>query len=154
MSTPRCGFFISHAFCMGIFFTKGKNMQLVLIKNTDDTATLAYRVARKVYAQTQASSLVAVEAMCSMIKNIADKTGVKITDIIQDENIFPKTCVESVPANSRAFQMCVRVAKRMLQGSLPDMVFGATRFHFACDMPKWAIARGYIADIDGLLFYL
>ena len=129
-------------------------MQLVLIKNTDSTATLAYRVARTVYAQTQASSLVAVEAMCSMIKNIADKTGLDIENIIQDKNIFTKTDINGVPANSRAFQMCVRVAKRMLFGGLPDTVFGATRFHFACDMPKWAIARGYIADIDGLLFYL
>jgi hypothetical protein len=138
----------------GAFFNKGENMQLTLIKNTDLDTTLAYQVARTVYSQTRASSLSAVEAMTSMIKNISDKTGMSIPDIIKDNTLFELTDTAYVKANNRAFQMCVRVAARMLSGGLPDSVFGATRFHFADSMPDWAVARGYIADVDGLLFYL
>ncbi len=141
-------------FAWGIFFTKGQKMQLTLIKNTDANTTLAYQVARTVYSQTGASSLIAVEAITSMIKNIADKTGMNISDIIKDKDLFQPTNISWVDANDRGFQMCVRVAQRMLRGGLPDCVFGATKFHFADDIPDWAVARGYIADIDGLLFYL
>ena len=129
-------------------------MQLTLIKNTDVSATQAYRIARTVYAQTHASSLNLVEAMTSMIKNISDKYERNITDVISDETLFPKTDVADVPATNRGFQMCVRVAQRMLMGGLPDTCHGATRFHHADFMPDWAITRGYIADVDGILFYL
>ena len=56
--------------------------------------------------------------------------------------------------NNRALQMCVRVVARMMHGSLPDRCFGAIRFHHTDEMPDWATSRGYIADVDGLLFYL
>ena len=58
------------------------------------------------------------------------------------------------PVTSRKFQMCLRVAQRMLSGGLCDACFNATRFHYSNEMPSWSIARGYIADIDGMLFYL
>lgn len=150
-------------FCMGIFlFNKGARMQMTLIKNTSSPCTtLAYRVARVVYAQTGATSLTLVEAMTSMIKNISDVSGVDISDIIQDKNIFDALATESSrhhritePATSRAFQMCVRTAQRMLSGGLGDKCFGATRFHHSDVIPQWATSRGYIADIDGVLFYL
>ncbi len=136
-------------------------MQLTLIKNTDMSATLAYKIARVVYAQTGAVSLTLVEAITSVINNFHQKSGLPISSIVTDKNIFDvldsssefHQCL-SVPANNRAFQMCVRVASRMLSGGLVDTVFGATRFHRADDMPTWARARGYIADIDGFLFYL
>ena len=129
-------------------------MQLTLIKNTDTSATLAYRIARTVHEQTGASSLQVVEAMTSMIKNIADKYQRDILDVISDKTLFPNIKTDCVPASSRSFQMCVRVAQRMLCGGLQDVCCGATRFHHADIIPDWAIARGYIADIDGILFYL
>ncbi len=136
-------------------------MQLTIIKNPDVSASLAYKVARVVYAQTDAISLTLVEAMTSMIKNISDKSGRAIADVITDKSVFDALNVTSdkyqklnVNANNRKFQMCVRVAQRMLMGGLDDACRGAIKFHAADTMPQWAIARGYIADIDGFLFYL
>jgi hypothetical protein len=141
------------------FFTnKGLHtMQLKLIKNTDMSATLSYRIARVVYEQTGAETLHVVEALTSMIKNLSDKTGVDISDIISDKTIFAdenKILNTADNVNDRKFQMCVRVASRMLSGGLPDCCHGATKFHHANVIPDWAIARGYIDDVDGLLFYL
>ena len=136
-------------------------MHVTLIKNTDTSETLAYRIARVVFAETGASSLSGVEALVSMIKNASDVSGVSVARIIQDKTMFESLSPTSVhhsrifePANSRGFQMCVRVVKRMLAGGLGDMCFGATRFHHASVIPSWATSRGYIADIDGMLFYL
>ena len=137
-------------------------MQMTLIKNTDTSSVTshAYKIARIVYAQTGAMTLPLVEAFTSMIKNISDKSGVAIIDIIQDASLFPVLMSDDinhnrihVHANERAFQMCVRTAYRMLSGGLGDCCYGATKYHFANTMPDWATSRGYIADIDGVLFY-
>ncbi len=157
-----CGFFIPCVFAQGFFLQKGKqDMQLTLIKNPDVSASLAYKVARVVYAETKAISLTVVEAMTSMIKNISDKNGIDIATVITDKEIFDVLDEKSdrfqelnVHASNRNFQMCLRVAQRMLMGGLDDTCWGATKFHRADDLPQWAIARGYIADIDGFLFYL
>jgi hypothetical protein len=83
------------------------------------------------------------------------------SDIISDSCFFEVLNHESENHNrlyqeptSRGFQMCLRVATRMLHGILPDCVFGATRFHHANTLPEWAVSRGYIADIDNFLFYI
>lgn len=136
-------------------------MQLTLIKNTDTSATLTYRIARIVYAHTCAKSLPLVEAFSSMIQNMSNKSGVDILEIISDKNIFdaldsrsPRNSYMNVSADNRGFQMCVRTVRRMLMGGLPDCCNGATQFHYCDVIPDWAVARGYIADIDGVLFYL
>ncbi len=143
------------------FFIRGKQMQLTLIKNTDLSVGLAYRIARVVYAQTGAITLPLVESITSVIKNISDKTGAEYSDIIRDKNIFDVLDKKSknhsrlfTESTNRGFQMCVRVAQRMLSNGLCDRTFGSTMFHSADTIPQWAIARGYIADIDGYLFYL
>jgi hypothetical protein len=148
---------------MGIFYSnKGQNnMQLTLIKNTDLVSTDAYKIARTIYAQTGASSLTLVEAMTSMIQNISKRTGVSVIDIVRNKKLFPVLNSDSpfnyrmnVSSSDKGFQMCVRVASRMLSGGLGDCCFGATCFHNSDEMPLWATSRGYIADIDGVLFYL
>lgn len=135
-------------------------MNLSIIRNTDTSAGLAYKIARIVYAETGAQSLTGVEALTSMIKNLAEASGVCISNLISDKDIFtalsensPRHArMHSVPTQ-RGFQMCLRIAKSMLRGGLPDCCHGATRFHHSDTMPEWARARGYIADIDGMLFY-
>ncbi|MFQ6702762.1 MAG: hypothetical protein ACLRFO_00975 [Alphaproteobacteria bacterium] len=138
-------------------------MQLTLIKNPDTSGTtnMAYKIARVVYAQTGGVSLPLVCAFTSMIKNLSDASGVTISNLICDKTIFPALSDSDVnhvrlhvPAQNRAFQMCVRTAYRMLMGQLPDSCYGATKFHYADEIPAWATSRGYIADIDGILFYL
>lgn len=131
------------------------------IKSMDATTRDAYKIARIVFAQTNATSLAGVEALTSMIQNIARKTGRKYSTIVTDATIFdayddasPRHANLDADTSSRGFQMCVRVAMRMLNGTLGDACGGATRYHHTDRMPSWAVARGYIADIDEMLFYL
>lgn len=132
-----------------------------VIKAQSNTMSLAYRIAHIVYAETHARSLQVVEALTSMISNCARKNNRDITNVISDETLFESLNKNSMRhpdlktnSNSREFQMCVRVAIRMLHNNLPDMCYGATMFHRTELLPDWAIARGYIADIDGILFYI
>lgn len=135
-------------------------MQLTLIKNSDASMSEIYRAARVIYAETGATSLRVVEALASMIVNVTHAHNRTITDIVTDASLFTSLQPDNerhgllfVDAASRKFQMCVRVAARMARGNLPDSVHGAVRFHHDSQLPDWATARGYIADIDGLLFY-
>lgn len=137
-------------------------MPLEIIKNPDESQIAVYRAARVVYAETFPNSLPSVEALVSMIGNIIAQTKRNLIDIVSDKNIFD-SLNENSPRhkyinadikNNRGLQMCVRVVERMIRGGLPDTCFGATRFHHADEMPDWATSRGYIADVDGLLFYM
>lgn len=160
MSTTQVVVFLFHADCVVFLLPRETMMDMKLIKNTDTSMCLAYKIARIVYAETGARTLPGVEALTSMIKNLSDMSGQSILDIIQDSNMF--TVLKStspnherlfIHASDNAFQMCVRVALRMLRGGLPDTCYGAVRFHHSNTIPDWAMARGYIADIDGMLFY-
>lgn len=127
-------------------------MQLTLITNPDATQGPAYKIARAVYAETRAVSLPAVEALTSMISNAARAENCDCADIVSNTDLF--RAPQNDTPDTRGFEMCLRVVRRMQNGNLPDSVYGATRFHHADCMPDWATARGYIADVDGLLFYL
>ncbi|MDR1206891.1 MAG: hypothetical protein LBK26_00545 [Rickettsiales bacterium] len=135
--------------------------QLTLVKNDDDAKITTYKLARAIYAETLASSLRVVEALASMVANLSNKTGRTLSDIAQDENIFKSLRRESkrhkdlfVDSRTPEFQICLRTVRRMTGGQLKDAVTGATRFHHADNIPEWAAAMGYVADVDGLLFYL
>lgn len=161
-------------FLLGFFFFKSRlngdfflifwgyfDMDLKLIRNPDASKKLLYQIARIVYAETSASSLAAVEAMTSMIQNKSQLTGQHICSIINNPDLFNSLDASSarhsllnVLPTCRGFQMCLRVAGRMIMGTLPDMCRGATCFHHSDVMPDWARSRGYILDIDDLLFYL
>lgn len=135
-------------------------MQLELIEVHDDTMSLAYSVARIVYAETLAKSLRVVEALTSMIFNATNGNRKNIHEFISNKQIFESLNNESVRheflsvnASRREFQMCLRIALRMLHGNLGDMCNHATIFHRSEFLPTWATARGYVADIDEILFY-
>ena len=135
-------------------------MQMEIIEAHDETIALAYAVARIVYAETLAKSLRVVEALTSMIYNAAAHDIKNIRHIIFYSQIFESLRAEStrheflsVDALRRDFQMCLRTSKTMLHGNLLDMCNHATMFHRAEFLPSWAVARGYICDIDGILFY-
>jgi hypothetical protein len=165
LPTLLCGFLFFYARICGSFFYQkqlGVNMQLEIINNPDESQIVLYKTARVIYAETYPTTLPATEAVASMIHNIMTKTKRDLSDIISDETIFD-SLNENSPRhkyidvdikNNRAFQMCLRVVERMVRGGVCDTCFGATRFHRANEMPDWATSRGYIADIDGLLFYL
>lgn len=48
---------------------------------------------------------------------------------------------------------CHRVAARALAGALPDPTGGATHYHAAENLPRWALGRVPVAEIGGLVFY-
>ena len=137
-------------------------MQLEIINNPNESQIAVYKAARVIYAETYPATLPAVEAIASMIRNIMMQTNQSLSDVISNKNLFdslnknsPRHKYIDVDAkNNRALDMCVRVVERMMHGNLSDACFGATRFHHSDVMPDWATSRGYIADIDGLLFYL
>ncbi len=135
-------------------------MQLEIPETQNETICLAYNVARIVYAETMAVSLRVVEALTSMISNATKNNYHDIVKMLRNKDIFESIRDESVrhkylsvDASSTGFQMCLRVAVRMLHGNLADACNHATMFHRAELLPKWAVARGYVADIDGILFY-
>lgn len=154
--TPHilCGFFVKN--------TKGtRTMHLTLIKSSDEKKSIAYKIARVVYAETNARSLRVVEALTSMIHNLSISSGKTFHQIVSDKSLFEALNENSknnkltrVQPDNNGFQMCLRVAMRMLNGSLSDCCYGAIRFHREDTLPEWAMSKGYIADIDGLLFYL
>lgn len=138
-------------------------MNLEIIKNPNESQIVTYKVARVIYAETYPSTtLSSAEAMASMIRNIMIRDEQSVIDVISNKDLFdslneksPRHEYINVDArNNRALQMCVRVVERMLHGNLADTCFGATRFHRADEMPDWATSLGYIADVDGLLFYV
>ena len=149
-----------HAMCGFFFAQKGKPMQIEIAEVQSETLCLAYRIARIVYAETLATSLRVVEALTSMIANARNNNRHTIAKMICDRHIFESLQNESVrhkylsvDTSRHDFQMCLRIAIRMLHGKLSDACNGATMFHRAELLPDWAIARGYIAAIDGILFY-
>lgn len=136
-------------------------MQLTLIHNPDDKQSVLYTLARIIYAETLATSLQIVEAMASMIYNVHIKYNKTFQDIAQDSDLFESLQKQSerhenlnVNASDKKFQMCLRVIRKMVNGNLPDSVFGATKFHHTDVLPSWAVSRGYIAEFDDVLFYL
>ncbi|MCL1892231.1 MAG: cell wall hydrolase [Alphaproteobacteria bacterium] len=135
-------------------------MQLTLIKNNDDEKIALYKLARIIYAETRAVSLPAVEALCSMVGNLCRKSGRPLADIIADESVFEsldkksqRHCDLLISSDDPKFQMCLRVVKRMAAHQLADTIRGAARFHRTENSPEWARNRGWVAEIDGLLFY-
>jgi hypothetical protein len=56
--------------------------------NTNESKVILYKIARVVYAETNASSLAAVEGLVSMIENLSVASKQELGDIIKDKNIF------------------------------------------------------------------
>jgi len=153
-------FFSGAGFFVGITNETGGVMQLNVITNSDATARDKYTIARVIFATTGGATLRLVESIASMIANAARASGRAPVDVARDASLFECNDVASpchsllnVYADDARFQMCLRVTEKMLRGNLPDTCYGAVRFHPDNELPNWATARGYIADIDGILFY-
>ncbi len=136
-------------------------MQLTLIKHQNDFSRDVYKIARVIYAETCAQSLRVVEALASMIANGAKSENQSELDFVMKSGLFESLNKNSthhdllkVNSDARTFQMCLRVTDKMLKHNLEDCCFGATKFHRTELNPDWSTARGYILELDGLLFYL
>ena len=134
--------------------TSNPKPNLKLFVNNDDQSIAEHRLARCVYAETLASSLPAVEALCVMARN----TGRPIGEIADDEDVFESLNPDSarheyllVKYDNPGFQMCLRTVKKI--NSIQDKIMGVTRFHRDDMLPEWAVSMGSVAEIDGLLFY-
>lgn len=135
-------------------------MRLNLVKNPDAAAMHKYEIARAIYAEGGGGSLRAASALASMVANAAIATSRAPIDVVRDIALFtaraknsPRHQAWNVRSDDIGFQMCLRVVNTMLNKNLGDYCNGATCFHHEDDMPDWAIARGYIYECDGILFY-
>jgi spore germination cell wall hydrolase CwlJ-like protein len=54
---------------------------------------------------------------------------------------------------AEALGPCRRIAARALAGALPDPTGGATHYHDAALLPRWALGRVPTAELGGLVFY-
>lgn len=48
---------------------------------------------------------------------------------------------------------CRRIAIRAMAGALPDPTGGATHYHEAAALPRWALGQVPTAELGGLVFY-
>ena len=137
-------------------------MQLTLIKNEnyEDNKAVLIKLSKIIYAETRASSLIAVESLGAMIANLCKSTMRPLNSIANDESFFECLKADSsrhsdllIAESDPKFQMCFRTAKRMANGQLSDSVNGATRFHREDCTPNWSITCCNVAEVDGLLFY-
>jgi len=135
-------------------------MRFSVTENPDASCGYKYEIARAIYAEGGGQSLKLAEALASVVANAAAATGRPPVDVVRDTALFPSRDKSSkrhglwcVRADDTGFQMCLRVANKMLKGNLGECCNGATRFHHEEDMPDWAMNRGYVAEFGGLLFY-
>jgi spore germination cell wall hydrolase CwlJ-like protein len=59
----------------------------------------------------------------------------------------------AAPGDDAALAACRRIAARALAGLLPDPTRGATRYHAAEVLPRWALGQVPSAELGGLVFY-
>lgn len=137
--------------------TPKKKPELKLFVNDDIDSIAEHQLARCIFAETLASSLCVVEALCRMVQN----TKRDIAEIANDKNVFESLSPAShrhkellVDYNNAGFQMVLRCVRNMKKGIIQDKIFGATRFHRADIMPEWANSVGSISEIDNLFFYI
>lgn len=126
---------------------------MILIKtNPENKTATAEKIAKIIMIETGATSLLAVESFASMICNICKKTSRQFSDISNDTDLFNKN-YDNVDTNSREYAMCIRVARKMMNGDLSDNIRGAIRWHNNKQNPKWAKNIGWVAVADNLFFY-
>jgi N-acetylmuramoyl-L-alanine amidase len=61
--------------------------------------------------------------------------------------------LEGAAERDGAFAACRRIAARAAAGLLPDPTGGATHYHAAETLPRWAVGRVPSAELGGLVFY-
>lgn len=61
--------------------------------------------------------------------------------------------VELREQGDTAFAACRRIAARTVAGLLPDPTGGATHYHPAETLPRWAVGKVASAELGGLVFY-
>lgn len=61
--------------------------------------------------------------------------------------------LRDVTEGDPALAICRRIAARAVAGALPDPTGGATHYHPADALPRWAIGRVPEAELGGVVFY-
>ena len=61
--------------------------------------------------------------------------------------------VLSVTERNKTFASCLRIARRAVIGSLPDMTCGSTHYHTLAVRPTWAKGRAARKVVGRHLFY-
>jgi spore germination cell wall hydrolase CwlJ-like protein len=126
-------------------------------------------LARTIYGEARGENVRGKEAVASVIVNRVKRAverggywwGDSLGQVCQkpwqfscwnegDPNLKKIT---SVSTENRAFQSCIRIARRAASGALDDPTGGATHYHNKSVNPPWARTKAPTAEIGNHLFY-
>lgn len=127
-------------------------------------------LARTIYGEARGEKIGGMEAVASVILNRVKRAekrngrywwGNTVRDVCLkkwqfscwNENDPNRQKILSVSTKNRAFQICHRIARRALAGTLKDPTDGATHYHAGGIFPPWARGRMYTAEFGNHQFY-
>jgi hypothetical protein len=127
---------------------------------------LTWEMAIELFDQAGGESVRVIEALAAVLANrLQDGIACALHSALDDRAspwrtgsaarrppLLPIQSILSVESEQR-FQICRRVARRCLGGSLPDPTAGATAFHRQGEHPAWAEGLLPVAEFEPFLFY-
>jgi N-acetylmuramoyl-L-alanine amidase len=93
------------------------------------------------------------EALAATLVRQAHQARQDLASVLKELPCTPFPGLAAVDDFSRKLELCRRIARRALHGSLLDPAPGATAFHRIGQSPAWASNRLPIAVIGSFLFY-
>ena len=140
-----------------------------ILNDQTDRAIIQDILARTIWGEARGETLTGKEAVANVVLNrlkTAQRRGKmwwgnSIIDICQkpmqfscwNENDINRKKLLAVTEADQQFAICQRIARRALNGVLPDHTFGADHYHEASIMPDWAESRVATVTIGHHVFY-
>ena len=93
------------------------------------------------------------EALAATLVRQARRARQDLASVLQGLTCSPFPGVAAIDDFGRKLELCRRIARRALHGSLLDPAPGATAFHRIGENPAWTRHRLPVAIIGSFLFY-
>lgn len=115
-------------------------------------------LARALLAETAGADLRGIEALaaCSVNRWAAARRTtpeISLAAMVRNDCLFPAGIRSPRPEEAAAFAACRRIAARAVAGVLADPTRGATRWHRAGTIPRWAAGLGTRHAVADWVFY-
>ena len=94
-----------------------------------------------------------LEALAATLLRGARRARQELASALQELACTPCPGATAIDDFSRKLELCRRIARRALHGSLLDPAPGATAFHRIGEDPTWSRHRVPVAIIGSFLFY-
>jgi hypothetical protein len=95
----------------------------------------------------------AVEAVAAALANRIRNGGIPEDEVASGETTRPGLAEAGAHWRGERWELCRRIARRALKGSLADLTAGATAFHRIDADPDWARPLLPVAVFGNFLFY-